>query len=100
MPLLTDKTIVLKDLISPRRDNNLPLYNWHAFRHSYSKDLVKYLINDFNLKENSWVLDNFCGGGTTLLTCKENNINSAGLDILPFSVFLSKVKTREYDINK
>jgi DNA modification methylase len=99
MSLLKNKTDDLKELISPRRDINRPLYNWHAFKHSYSRDLVNYLIKDFGLTEGSWVLDNFCGGGTTLLACKENNINTVGIDILPFSVFLSKVKTRDYDIN-
>ena len=98
MPLIKNSVNDLRDLISPRRDINTPLYNWHAFKHSYSKDLVDYLIKDFKLTAGSWVLDNFCGGGTTLLACKEKDINTYGIDILPFSVFLSKVKTRNYDI--
>jgi DNA modification methylase len=98
MPLIKNKINDLKDLISPRRDIDTPLYNWHAFKHSYSKDLVDYLIKDFKLTPGTWVLDNFCGGGTTLLACKEKRINTYGIDILPFSVFLSKVKTRNYNI--
>lgn len=42
-------------------------------------------------------MDSFCGGGTTLLACKEAGINSMGFDILPFSVFLTNVKTRSYN---
>lgn len=42
-------------------------------------------------------MDPFCGGGTTLLACKELGINSRGFDILPFSVFLSNVKIGNYD---
>ena len=45
-------------------------------------------------------MDPFCGGGTTLLACKELGINSKGFDILPFSVFLSNVKTRNYNVEK
>ncbi len=45
-------------------------------------------------------MDPFCGGGTTLLACKELGINSEGFDILPFSVFLSNVKIREYEVPK
>jgi tRNA G10 N-methylase Trm11 len=86
-----------RSLISPSRDKNAPIYNWHAFKHSYSKDLVGKLIKEFALKESSWVLDPFCGGGTTLLACKEFGINSQGYDILPFSVFLTNVKTRTYN---
>jgi tRNA G10 N-methylase Trm11 len=58
---------------------------------------VGKLIHEFGLGPNSWVLDPFCGGGTTLLACKEQGINSQGFDILPFSVFLSNVKTRNYE---
>lgn len=83
-------------LISPARDRNLPVYNWHVFKHSYSKELVKKLAEEFKLKSDDWVLDPFSGGGTTLLACKELGINSKGFDILPFSVFLSNVKTRSY----
>lgn len=84
-------------LISPYPDRNMPVYNWHAFKHSYSKALVTKLAHEFDLKKGSWVLDPFCGGGTTLLACKELGINSEGYDILPFSVFLSNVKTRLYN---
>jgi len=86
-----------RSLISPVRDKNRSVYNWHAFKHGYSKDLVEKLVKEFDLKESSWVLDPFCGGGTTLLACKELGINSKGYDILPFSVFLTNVKTRTYD---
>lgn len=97
---VTDKIDSLSNLISPRKDINRPVYNWHSFKHSYSKGLVDNLIRDFGLKKGSWVMDSFCGGGTTLLACKEAGINSTGFDILPFSVFLSNVKTRSYDVNE
>lgn len=94
------KTTEYKSLISPARDHARPVYNWHAFKHSYSRELVEKLAKIFKLKKNSWVLDPFCGGGTTLLACKELGINSNGFDILPFSVFLSNVKTKTYDPNE
>jgi len=87
-------------LISPVRDHDKPIYNWFTFKHSYSKELVEKLVNKFNLSKGSWVLDPFSGGGTTMLACKELGINSKGFDILPFSVFLSNVKTRKYDPDK
>lgn len=95
-----DKIQSLSSLISPRKDINRPIYNWHSFKHSYSKELVDTLIKDFKLKKGSVVMDSFCGGGTTLLACKEAGINSDGFDILPFSVFLSNVKTRNYNEKK
>lgn len=91
------KTTEYGRLVSPAGDRNTPVYNWHAFKHSYSRELVKKLVSEFGLQKGSWVLDPFCGGGTTLLACKELGINSIGFDILPFSVFLTNTKTRTYD---
>lgn len=98
MVKIIDKRHSLADLISPVRDIQRPIYNWHSFKHSYSKALVDNLVKEFGLKNGSHVMDPFCGGGTTLLACKELGINSYGFDILPFSVFLSNVKTRDYKV--
>ena len=84
-------------LVSPKSDLNSPIYNWHSFKQSYSRELVQSLISEFGLKKGSWILDPFCGGGTTLLASQQLNINAQGIDILPFAVFLSNVKTRYYD---
>ncbi|MBI5872876.1 MAG: DNA adenine methylase [Candidatus Omnitrophica bacterium] len=100
MTKIVDKIDSLSDLISPHRDLQKPIYNWHSFKHSYSKALVDNLVHEFGLRKGSWVMDPFCGGGTTLLACKELGINSSGFDILPFSIFLSNVKTREYNLEK
>lgn len=84
-------------LASPLLDQKTPIYNWHSFKHSYSRALVQSLISEFGLKRGSWILDPLCGGGTTLLASKQLGINAQGVDILPFSVFLSNVKTRDYN---
>lgn len=88
----------LGPLVSPCGNQDKPIHNWYAYKHGYSKELAVYLINKFGLSEGSWVLDPFCGGGTTLLTCKDLGINARGFDILPFSVFLTSVKISDYDI--
>lgn len=87
----------LARLMSPQRNQTIPIHSWYTFKHGYSRDLVINLIQSLNLSKGSWVLDPFCGSGTTLLTCKEMAIRSRGFDILPFSVFLSNVKVAEYD---
>ncbi len=95
---IIDKTGELAKIISPRIDRNKPIYRWHSFKHSYSKDLVDRFIDEFNITDESMVLDPFVGGGTTLLACKNKNINAIGIDISPFSVFLSKAKTNNYNV--
>lgn len=97
MDILIDKSNIYSRLVSPRIDKNRPIYNWHSFKHSYSKDLVDLLLDEFKLDENSKILDLFCGGGTTLLAAKERNIKTVGYDISPFAVFLTRVKLSNYD---
>src|SRR3989344_2903040 len=73
-----------------------PIYNWFYYKEGFAKEFVEKLIEMFGLKEGDTVLDPFCGSGTTLLDCKQNNINSIGLDVLPTAVFASQVKTINY----
>lgn len=81
-------------------NKKLPVYNWFYYKEGFAKELVEKLIEMFKLKEGDTVLDPFCGSGTTLVACKENNINSIGLDVLPTAIFASSVKAANYDPEK
>ena len=87
-------------LVSPRRDKDKPIYRWHSYKHSFSKELVDNFIEEFKLNEDSMVLDPFVGSGTTLLACKDKKISGIGYDISPFAVFLTKTKLRNYNKNE
>lgn len=87
-------------LVSPHGNRHIPIHNWFPYKHGYSRNLAAYLLNSFGLSPGNWVLDPFCGSGTTLLTCKELGINARGYDVLPFSVFLSNVKVSDYDMRE
>ena len=89
-----------KDLATFVPNKPLPIYNWFYYKEGFAKELVEKLIEMFGLKEGDTVLDPFSGSGTTLLACKQNNINSVGLDVLPTAVFVSMVKTADYDPGK
>ena len=81
-------------------NKQLPVYNWFYFKEGFSKELVFKLVDMFNLKGGDWLLDPFCGCGTTNLACKQLGINSIGFDTLPVSIFVSKVKTTDYEISQ
>ncbi len=83
--------------VSPASDRKLAPYNWYAFKHRFGSELVSNIFNLFELKENSCIFDPFCGGGTTLIKAKMDGYDSSGLDISPFSVFLSQVLTTKHD---
>ena len=81
-------------------NKKLPVYNWLYFKEGFSRDLVMELLRMFSPHRNDWVLDPFCGAGTTLLACLESGVNSVGFDVHPVSVFSSRVKVGEYDTGK
>lgn len=47
---------------------------------TFSKDFVQELIDRY-VRKDDVVLDNFCGTGTTLIACAENNIKSVGIEL-------------------
>ena len=50
-------------------------------------------------KTGQYVLDNFCGSGTTLVEAKLRGIKSYGVDISWVSALVSNVKSNFFDIN-
>jgi hypothetical protein len=90
----------LKELVTFIPNKKEPIHNWYYFKEGFSKQLVDIFIDRFQLNENSIVLDQFCGVGTTLLACKQKGIKSIGFDVSPFFVFASKVKTMDYDLER
>lgn len=56
------------------------------------------MVEELGLRRGSRVLDPFVGSGTTLLACKERGIDSVGVDAAPLAVFVSQVKTADYDV--
>lgn len=89
-----------RDLVTFIPNKHEPIHNWYYFKEGFSKSLVDIFLDKFELNESSLVLDPFCGSGTTLLACKQGGIKSIGFDVSPFFVFVSKVKTRDYDLDK
>jgi DNA modification methylase len=92
-----DKNIDIRLLVTPYQNKKLPVYDWYSYKHSFSRDLVIKLIEKFRLNDEDKILDPFCGSGTTLLASKEIGIPVQGIDILPFSVFISNAKLLRYD---
>ena len=90
----------LKDLVTFVPNKHESIHNWYYFKEGFSKQLVDIFIDRFQLNENSLVLDPFSGVGTTLLACKQRGIKSIGFDVSPFFVFVSKVKTNDYDLER
>lgn len=106
MRLNRDIIVALKNrcdlhlLVTDQLNKSIPVYSWYNYKHSFSRDLVVELFKAFSFtpKAKKVVFDPFCGAGTTLLAAKEYGLASIGVDVMPFSVFVSEAKTANYDI--
>lgn len=67
-------------------------FGWLRLTPAYSVKLVSETIDP----KAEFVLDPFCGTGTTALLCAERGIVAATTDINPFLVWLARAKTRHY----
>lgn len=67
-------------------------HNIHQYHSKYIPQIAGHLIK-FLSKKGDFVLDNFCGSGTTLIEAKLLNRNAVGVDINPLACLISKAKT-------
>jgi hypothetical protein len=82
--------------VTPKCLHEKPIHRWFVFPHSFTSKLVHALIEEWGLNEQDRILDPFVGAGTTLLAAKERGIPATGYDLLPLSVFVSRVKVANY----
>lgn len=94
----TEERYDLGPLVTFKPNKELPIYNWFRFREAFSRDFVALMLSCFNLREDDWILDPFCGSGTTLLAARERGINAVGVDAHPVFAFVSRVKTQSYSL--
>jgi DNA modification methylase len=65
----------------------------HPYPAKFIPQIPRTLIELFHPKDDSPVLDPFCGSGTTLVEACSAGIPSIGIDINPLATLVSKVKT-------
>lgn len=87
----------LMHLVTFSLNKEMPIHRWYQFTQGFSEPLVKSLLKDLDVLSNEIVLDPFTGVGTTNLVCKKGGIPSLGFDISPFTVFIAKVKTNNWN---
>ncbi len=73
----------------------------YLFRYpaKFHPPVASTLIDQFS-SPGDWILDPFCGSGTVLVEASTRGRNSLGLDCDPIAVFVSRVKSHRFDVDK
>lgn len=82
-----------------KNKGEVPIHSWYHYTQGYSKDLIKYLLDQIGYKGKGVVFDPFVGSGTTLLACKELGIHSIGTDISPLMTWITNLKIATWDVD-
>ena len=78
--------------VTTRQSTRYSAHGLHEYRGKFNPQVVRAIGNMLNLSEGAWVLDPFCGSGTTLLECAHSGWNAVGIDLNPLGVFISNAK--------
>ena len=75
-----------------RQATRYSVHGIHEYKGKFNPQVVRAVLNIFNIGPGQRVLDPFCGSGTTLVECSHIGALSRGIDLNPFAVFLANAK--------
>ncbi|MCR1795708.1 site-specific DNA-methyltransferase, partial [Leptospira sp. id769339] len=73
---------------------SMPRHRWYYYKEGFSPRLVESAIEQSYITKKDLIIDPFNGSGTTTLTCSTNGFRSIGLEVNPFTSFLSDTKIK------
>lgn len=98
---LTVNFSTFKQIGTFKDSNSAPIHRWFKYPAGFSYKLIETLIKEYNLNNNSWLLDPFVGCGTTSVVAKQYGINSWGIEAHPFINWIANSKCFwEYDLTR
>src|ERR1041385_3061935 len=77
----------------------LPRHRWYFYKEGFSPFLVETAIELSGIEKNDLIIDPFNGSGTTTLTSSLLGYNSIGIEVNPFTSFLSDAKVKNVQIS-
>ncbi len=64
----------------------------HEYRGKFNPQIVRSVGNICGIQAGNWILDPFCGSGTTLLEAAHCGWNAYGIDLNPLAVIITEAK--------
>lgn len=77
---------------------DLARHRWYYYKEGFSPNFVAKAIESSGITKNDLIIDPFNGSGTTTLSSALLGYNSIGVEVNPFTSFLSSVKVKNLDI--
>lgn len=84
------------NLVNFSTNATVPYHQWFKYREGFASELITELIKMSEAKQDEYIIDPFCGSGTTNVVAVLNGFNSIGLDINPMSAFITDAKIAHY----
>jgi DNA modification methylase len=85
-------------LVNFKLNKKIPRHNWYEYKQGYAEDLVRQIIEAESPDKKKFILDPFCGVGTTNVVAQSLGYKSIGFDINPVAYLASSVKTHFYTL--
>lgn len=76
-----------------RQETRYGLHGLHEYKGKFNPQIVRALINAIDL-EADFLIDPFCGSGTSLVEAMRLGIHAVGVDRSPIAAIVSEAKTR------
>lgn len=89
-----------ENLVNFQSNLTSPKHGWYDYKQGYSELLVKNIISRSNPDRAHYILDPFCGVGTTNLTAQSMGYMSLGTDINPMAILATEVKTHFFTVDE
>lgn len=94
--VIKDETNFFNSLVNFSQNKYIPYHQWFKYREGFSHTLVAELLNRSGIGEKEYVIDPFCGSGTTIVESSLQGITGFGIDVNPMSSFISNTKSQHY----
>ncbi|WP_426329460.1 DNA methyltransferase [Pedobacter sp. R-06] len=76
----------------------LARHRWYYYKEGFSPLLVEKAIESVGMRPEDYVIDPFNGSGTTTLSAAVKGYNSIGIEVNPFTSFLSDAKLKSANL--
>lgn len=78
----------------------LPRHRWYYYKEGFSPNIVEKAIEQTGIVKDDLIIDPFNGSGTTTLTSSLLGYNSIGIEVNPFTSFLSDAKVMNAEVSE